>query len=74
MNKELARSHIGFDIVPARWFNTIAAVRDKLGENNIMQQYHLRNWITNGYTLYIRKDLADNSFVSYLGLISKFEQ
>jgi len=74
MNSSLTRTHTAFAIEPSRWFGTINEVRTKLGESDHLQAYHLRPWITSSYTLYIRNDLLDNSFTTYLGLLSKFTQ
>lgn len=75
MKDSLNKTHIGFDIEPNRWSSIIADVRNKLGNNDYLQEYHLRPWITDGHTLYIRNDLANHdSFATYLGLISKFNK
>ena len=71
MKKELASTHQGFAIKPGFWFDVIAACKEHFGYNNYLQQYHLRPWITSSYTLYIRNDLLDDKFITYLGLVCK---
>lgn len=73
MTKELERTHQSFDIEPAKWVDVIAACKANFGDNNIYQQYHSRPWITNGYSLFIRFDLLDNRFITYLGLVCKIK-
>lgn len=73
MNKELSRTHQGFDIDPAKWFGVIDDCKARFGDNDYLQAYHTRSWITNGYTLFIRTDLLDDSFVTYLGLVCKIK-
>ena len=73
MNKELNRTHQSFDIEPAKWFGVIDECRVRFGDNDPYQQYHTRPWITNGYTLFVRFDLLDDKFITYLGLVCKIK-
>lgn len=73
MNKELKRTHQSFDIEPVKWFSVIDACKANFGDNDHLQAYHLRPWITNGYTLFVRFDLLDDKFITYLGLVCKIK-
>lgn len=74
MNTELERTHRGFDIDPYKWSEVIAACKANFGDTDFMQQPHLRPWITATYTLFVRNDLLDDSFITYLGLVCKIKQ
>lgn len=69
MNKALDSTHQGFDIDRNKWFGVIDECKANFGDNNPYEQYHLRAWITNGYTLFVRKDLLNDKFITYLGLV-----
>lgn len=73
MNKSLQRTHQGFDISPFKWSDVIAACKLNFGDNNPYQSYHLRPWITSGYTLHVRNDLLDDKFITYLGLVCEIK-
>lgn len=74
MNTELERTHRGFNIEPMEWYKVVHSCKDRFGDTDHMQHYHLRPWITNGYTLFVRNDLLDDSFITYLGLVCKIKQ
>ncbi len=74
MNTELERTHRKFEIEPVKWREVIQVCKSAFGDTDFMQQYHLRPWITAGYALFIRQDLLDDSFVTYLGLVCKIKQ
>ena len=69
MNKVLLKTHQSFDIAPNKWLDVISACKANFGDTNHLQAYHLRPWITNGYTLFVRNDLLDDKFITYLGLV-----
>jgi hypothetical protein len=74
MNTALERTHRKFGIEPVKWFDVIRACKSNFGDTNFLDQYHTRPWITDGYTLFIRQDLLDDSFITYLGLVCKIKQ
>lgn len=74
MNDELKRTHRGFKIDPYKWHEVVASCKGRFGDTDYLEQYHTRDWITDGYTLFIRNDLLDNNFITYLGLVCKLEQ
>jgi hypothetical protein len=74
MKKALQRTHREFDIDPDFWREVIASCKSHYGFADYMKEYHLRPWVTDAYTLFIRNDLLDDSFVTYIGLVCKIKQ
>lgn len=71
MKKALSRTHQGFDIDPIKWYDVLAECKDHFGYHNYLQEYHLRPWVTSSYTLFVRNDLLDDQFITFLGLVCK---
>lgn len=73
MYKQLLKTHREFKIEPVKWFEVIDACKQRFGDTEYLEDYHTRAWVTGGYDLYIRFDLLDDSFVTYLGLVCKIK-
>lgn len=73
MKKALARTHQCFNIAPGKWYDVLAECKSHFGYHNHLQEYHLRAWVTSGHTLFVRNDLLDDQFITYLGLVCKIQ-
>lgn len=73
MKKALERTHQSFDIEPANWHIVLDECKAHFGYHNYLQQYHLRSWVASSYTLFVRNDLLDDQFTTYLGLLCKIK-
>lgn len=56
------------------WWEIVKLLREHLGDNDPLMRRAKRQWFTNGYTVWIRRDCLDNPFVTWLMLQVKTQR
>lgn len=68
-------THRRFSIDPYKWYVVVDNCKAHFKDTDCMQPFTLRPWVTNtSHELFIRNDLATDSFVTYLGLIKDYKR